>query len=386
MIPPAPTPPGLPANFLTDYWQKKPLLIRQAFPEFVPELDANDIAGLACDELAESRLVLGSFPEHNWALSYGPFDEQVLTSLPDKNWTLLVQDVEKLYPSLKSLLNSFSFLPNWRIDDLMASVAAPGGSVGPHVDQYDVFLLQASGRRRWQIASTFDPDLLADCELNVLNSFESEQEWILEPGDMLYLPPGIAHHGVALDLGMTWSIGLRAPSSADLLQALGEWLASNRDEGTRYRDGTLAARPSAGEIDSAAVEDFRQLLMQAANDESGFRSFLGSFLSRYRLAHEPAPPEQQMEPESLVRALNTGAKLHHNPWTRLLWSETENEVVLFAAGEPFPCSGETAQLICRSPVTLPPEVDSTDAAMTLACRLLNKGHLYLEPVNATPDK
>ncbi len=365
-------------EFLSDYWQKRSLLIRQAFAEFMPELDESDIAGLACDELAESRLVSGSYPEHDWVLRYGPFVEQDFTSLPDENWTLLVQDVEKHYPPLESLLNSFSFLPSWRMDDLMISVAAPGGSVGPHVDQYDVFLLQAAGHRKWQMASNFDPTLLADCELNVLKSFESEQEWLLEPGDMLYLPPGVAHHGVALDQGMTWSIGMRAPSSADLLQALGEWLADRQDEGERYRDGELSSTPVAGEIDPAAVNGFRRLIEKSAGDESGFQAFIGSFMSRYRLAQEPAPAEQQLDASTVHKALAGGAQLRHNPWTRLVWLKTERGALLFAAGDEFSCPVDLAQRFCNKPVLLPTESGALKEAMDLTCELLNKGHLYLQ--------
>jgi 50S ribosomal protein L16 3-hydroxylase len=222
-----------PQQFLATYWQKKPLLIRQAFPDFTPQLDSDDIAGLACDQLAESRLVTGSYPEHDWKLRYGPFSEKDFADFPRTGWTLLVQDVEKHYPPLQDLMRQFDFLPRWRVDDLMASVAGPGGSVGPHVDQYDVFLLQADGSRRWQIAESFDEELLPNCELSVLRHFQPEQEWILERGDVLYLPPGVAHHGVALEQGMTWSIGMRAPGAADLFQTYGEWMAAGPDEGGR---------------------------------------------------------------------------------------------------------------------------------------------------------
>jgi 50S ribosomal protein L16 3-hydroxylase len=365
-------------EFLDSYWQQRPLLIRQAFPDFIPELNEDDIAGLACDELAESRLVSGSYPEHNWALRYGPFGEKDFSSLADENWTLLVQDVEKHYPPLQSLLSSFSFLPSWRIDDLMISVAAPGGSVGPHVDQYDVFLLQASGRRKWQIARSFDPGLLPDCELNVLQSFEPEQEWLLEPGDLLYLPPGVAHHGVAMDQGMTWSIGMRAPSSADLLQGLGEWLAANHDEGERYCDRGCSSMPNKGEINAVAMDGFRQLIGKAAEDESGFQTFIGSFLSRYRLAHEPAPAEQEIDPPALRQALSAGAQLRHNPWTRLLWLTADGGAILFAAGDDFRCSAELAQLFCNDPVVFNMEQRLPSQAMELACELLNEGHLYLQ--------
>ncbi len=367
-----------PGPFLRDYWQKKPLLIRQALPGFTPELDADDIAGLACDELAESRLISGSYPEHDWALRYGPFSEQDFASLPEANWSLLIQDVEKHYPPARSLLDEFSFLPSWRIDDLMVSVAGPGGSVGPHTDQYDVFLLQVEGSRRWQIAETFNPALLQDCELNVLQSFTPEQEWVLEPGDMLYLPPGVAHHGVALDQCMTWSVGMRAPSTADLLQSLGEWLAQNREEGQRYGDGGILPPDRIGEIDANAIERFCRLLGKASNEGSDFRSFLGSFLSSYRLAHEPAPPAEQIDVQALGKALEQGATIQHNPWTRLAWLKSDQGAILFAAGEEYPCPADLAEKICTRPVKISNDPDMQEQQLELLCELINQGHLYLQ--------
>jgi 50S ribosomal protein L16 3-hydroxylase len=367
-----------PGPFLRDYWQKKPLLISQAFPGFTPELDADDIAGLACDELAESRLISGSYPEHDWALRYGPFSEQDFASLPEVNWTLLVQDVEKHYPPLHSLLDEFSFLPSWRIDDLMVSVAGPGGSVGPHTDQYDVFLLQVEGSRRWQIAETFNPALLQDCELNVLQSFTPEQEWVLEPGDMLYLPPGVAHHGVALDQCMTWSVGMRAPSTADLLQSLGEWLAQNREEGQRYGDGGMLPPDRTGEIDANAIERFYRLLGKATDEGSDFRSFLGSFLSSYRLAHEPAPPEEQLDVQALGKSLEQGATIQHHPWTRLAWLQSKPGAILFAAGEEYPCPADLAEKICTRPVKISNDPELREQQLNLVCELINQGHLYLQ--------
>ncbi|HKX56065.1 MAG TPA: cupin domain-containing protein, partial [Xanthomonadales bacterium] len=313
---------GMPVDeFLRNYWQKKPCLIRQAFPGFKPELDENDIAGLACDELAEARLITGSFEQADWTVVQGPFADSQLEALPEQYWCLLVQDVEKHYPPLQALLAQFDFLPGWRLDDLMVSVSAPGGSVGPHVDQYDVFLLQASGQRRWQIAREFKPALLANCELRVLQEFSAEQEWLLQPGDMLYLPPGIAHYGLALDLGMTWSIGLRAPSQADLFQALGDWLAEQHGEGQRYADPDLQPARRAGEISTDALQRFSQLLAVTGSAAStqipDLDGFLAAFISRYRLSHQPAPPAQEMSLQELQQAPAAGARLLRNPWTRL---------------------------------------------------------------------
>lgn len=363
--------------FLDAHWQKEPCLIRQAFPGFTAQLDANDVAGLACDELAESRLICGSFDQKNWNQKHGPFSAKELRRLPDQNWTLLVQDVEKHYPPLQALLAQFDFIPAWRLDDLMISVAATGGSVGPHSDHYDVFLLQASGRRRWQIAKKFNPALLADCDLNVLESFEPEQEWELGPGDMLYLPPGIAHHGVALEPGMTWSIGMRAPSQADLLQALGEWLAEAHDEGVRYRDASLQPTSRDGEISFEALQELRGLMAAPLQAGTTINGFLAGFLSRYRLAHQPAPADDVITERALAAALAKNCLVHKNPWTRFAWIEESGAARLFAAGEEFPCSLTTAMLLCAIPLEISSNSELFPGQIELLCQLINAGHLYV---------
>jgi 50S ribosomal protein L16 3-hydroxylase len=378
-------------TFLRDHWQRNPLLLRQAFPEFRPLLGADDIAGLACDELAESRLITGRFPAPEWTLRYGPFDGEVFQNLPERDWTLLVQDVEKHYPPLGALLADFSFLPRWRIDDVMVSVAGPGGSVGPHVDQYDVFLLQATGRRRWEISASFEPDLLPDCELNVLRKFTAEQSWELSPGDMLYLPPGIAHHGVAMDpepgtgnpdtareYCMTWSIGMRAPSAADLLQSLGEWLAESSDEGGRYRDPDPLVPARSGQIDRDAMEGLRRLARDTIDDETRFTEFLGVFLSRYRLAHEPAPPRRLTSPQLVLDALQRGARLRHHPWTRLTWLETPGGALLFAAGSVFSCGAGLAAVLCDPDGLQTASASRLSTDPVLLSELINRGHLLVE--------
>jgi 50S ribosomal protein L16 3-hydroxylase len=367
-----------PQQFLDGYWQRKPLLIRQAFPDFHPELDRDDIAGLACEELAESRLITGSYPEHDWQLRYGPFSEADFAEMPECNWTLLVQDVEKHYPPLSRLMSRFDFVPRWRIDDLMASVAGPGGSVGPHVDQYDVFLIQAEGSRTWAIAHSYEDELLPDCELNVMRSFTPEQQWTLQPGDALYLPPGVAHHGVALNSGMTWSVGMRAPSAADLFQAFGEWSAEQPGDGGRYRDRGLKVSRCAGRVGPDAIARFEQFFQSTGAGSPGFSSFLGSFLSSYRLAHEPAPPDVLFDPSSLGEVLKNGGSLKHNPWTRLLWLQHDDGASLFAAGTEFPCPAALAETVCDPGLLSRLKAGTSASDLELLCELLNRGHLYVE--------
>src|SRR3546814_488027 len=204
------------ADFLRDYWQKKPLLIRNALPGFVSPIEPEDLAGLACEDAALSRLVRHDRERDAWTVRHGPFREEEFPGLGDRDWTLLVQDVDKWDADIAALLPKFDFLPRWRIDDVMVSFAATGGSVGAHVDQYDVFLLQALGHRRWQVDTRDDPPLhfRKDAEIRLLQRFTPSHDWVLAPGDMLYLPPGVPHHGVAEDPCLTFSIGMRAPWSA----------------------------------------------------------------------------------------------------------------------------------------------------------------------------
>ena len=364
-------------DFLNQYWQKKPCLLRNALPGFTPPLNGDDLAGLACEELAESRLVSGNFQDQNWNLVHGPFEEEMFAGLPDTHWTLLVQDVEKHYPPAQELLMLFDFLPSWRLDDLMLSYAVTGGSVGPHVDQYDVFLYQAQGRRHWRIAKQFEPVLLDDCALNVLKDFDPEQEWILKPGDMLYLPPNIAHHGVALEEGMTWSIGLRAPSAQDLFMFLGESLVNSSAGERRYSDPDLQIAARAGEIDQTAIEKMKTLMVDSIQDPATFNEFLGAFITRFRLSQEPVSPDLDLNAASLLKKLQSGSRLSRNPWTRLAWIETADGALLFAAGATYPCSVSIAQELCKNiePELFSRALDDRDLAAIVA--LINDGHVVL---------
>lgn len=364
-------------QFLEHYWQKQPCLIRQAIPDFEPLLDGDDLAGLACEQMAESRLVKGTAKAADWTLEHGPFSEADFAALGDKNWTLLVQDVEKHYAPLQDLMQQFDFIPRWRLDDLMISYAATGGSVGPHVDQYDVFLLQAEGKRRWQIARSFDPALLADCPLNVLNQFDPEQEWVLEPGDMLYLPPNVAHHGIAMEPGMTWSIGSRAPSMADLLQGWGEWLAFSDHQGGRYTDPGLQAATRAGEIDHTALQSLRKLMLEGIDANQNLDNYLAAFLSRFRLAHDPMPPPATLGTQDLLDALKGEARLHRNPWTRLTWIENAEGTRLYAAGQAYDCSVGLAESLCEyeQPRIRAGMLDQ--ASLETLTSLVNSGHFLL---------
>jgi 50S ribosomal protein L16 3-hydroxylase len=329
-------PLGMPAaDFLRDYWQKKPLLVRNAFPGFVSPISPEDLAGLACEEAALSRIVAHQPDGDRWLLQHGPFPEDLFPGLPQHDWTLLVQDVDKWDADVAALLPAFDFLPRWRIDDIMVSYAAPGGSVGAHVDQYDVFLLQAQGRRRWQVDARENPPTAFrdDVELRLLREFEPSHEWVLEPGDMLYLPPGVPHHGTAEDACLTFSIGMRAPSAAELLGDYIDTLAADADESLRYRDPDLAPPSDPNEIDAAAMSRVVEALnLLRMNDPDRLGDWFGRFISTYRSSGEIAPAPDLPSRIEFEWALEHGALLHRHPFARTAWRRARRQARLYANG------------------------------------------------------
>lgn len=318
-----PFPLGMsPEVFLRDYWQKKPLLIRNAFPNFISPLEPEDLAGLACEEGTLARLVEYDRANDRWSLRHGPFAEEVFPALPDHDWTVLVQDVDKWDADVRALLEHFQFLPRWRMDDIMISFAATGGSVGAHIDQYDVFLLQAQGQRRWMIDTDPNPasDYRNDVDIRLLSTFTPTHDWVLHPGDMLYLPPGVPHHGVAVDPCLTISVGLRAPSAGELLSDYADTLTADAPDTLRYVDPDLSLPADPCEIDASALARAEAALRQLhMDDPDRFGDWFGSFITTYRCAVMPAASETAPNQAQLEQALKAGALLLRHPWSRMAW-------------------------------------------------------------------
>lgn len=334
------------AQFLADHWQKKPLLIRNALPDFSNPLSPDELAGLACEEDVESRIVQERDGPQPWALEIGPFEEERFASLPESHWTLLVQECNKYLPELAALLEQFNFIPNWRVDDIMVSYAPQQGSVGPHMDQYDVFLIQGLGRRRWQIntAPVADDNIIPDLDLRIMRDFQASDEWILEPGDMLYLPPGVAHYGVALDDCMTYSVGFRTPTTSELLSGFVDDLSSTLGEQQRYHDPDLPLQTHPGEITIGARTRIRRIIRDALNNDAAIDQWFGRYISENKSGQAAPTPEQPLTREEFLHEFQQCGQLWRSEYARFSFidDDGDEEITLFVDGHAWPLPRELA--------------------------------------------
>lgn len=307
---------------------------------------------------------------------------------------MLVQDIEKHLPQFATYLDCFDFLPHWRIDDLMISHAASGGGVGPHTDAYDVFLLQAKGRRRWSIAETFKPDIIPGMDVKVLRDFEPEQEWTLEAGDMLYLPPNVAHEGVALDDDcMTWSIGFRAPSLRDMFLDFSEWLHQRLPEDTMYSDPDLATDETGrGEISPAGFARLRAL-MRTALDADGeiLDRWFGQFMTEPKPWLECETSEDTPSPEDFHARLENGDMLLRDTRALLAWREEKDGDILFVNGKALETGAQLSallELLCtqRQFTAAMLENDFDDKSLALLCQLHEQGVLHFASTVEVDDE
>ncbi|MCG8435382.1 MAG: AraC family ligand binding domain-containing protein [Gammaproteobacteria bacterium] len=335
--------------FLEEYWQKKPLLIRGALPGFEPELTPEELAGIACDEHVESRIVTRSPEPPHWHVKHGPFTDADFLELPENEWTLLVQDAEKHLPDLAAIFDEFAFIPSWRIDDLMISYASDRGSVGPHVDAYDVFLLQADGTRCWEINTEKNNFATAHgIDLKVLSEFSAEVEWLVEPGDILYLPPGIPHYGVAHGPCTTWSIGFRTASLQEMLPDFCEWVLRRRAKETRYADADLTIEEvDGGKISARAIQRMRDII-EGVWEETGptIEEWFGCFVTEPKHWLRAQPPKETLDGEEIAAGLKSGKTLFRN--TMSLFAHTigsAGELFLFVDGECYKAEPESAQFV-----------------------------------------
>ncbi|MCB1801621.1 MAG: cupin domain-containing protein [Gammaproteobacteria bacterium] len=321
-------------TFMRDYWQQRPLLMRAALPPETFPLPAEELAGLACEAEVESRLLI-THSASRWSVRHGPFDDADFAALPERDWTLLVQDVDKFLPQVARIIEAFDFVPSWRIDDIMISYAVDGGGVGPHTDAYDVFLMQAQGRRRWRLSyrDYTDADLLPGIEQRILARFETDEDWLLEPGDVLYLPPGVAHWGTAEGECMTYSLGFRAPSQRELAADWFQHLVSLCDD-RRLQDPhcQLPLQPShlTARACTAAAETLTGL---PGPGSSEFNHWFGCHVTEPKPQFQILPAEPEWQPEDLAAWLDGTDDLVRHPAARMAWREDGDGVWLYVQGE-----------------------------------------------------
>lgn len=330
-------------EFYQVYWQKKPLLIRGGAKDIELPISADELAGLAMEEDVESRIVL-EHGEHPWQLLQGPFNEDTFSALPERDWTLLVQAVDHWVPEVQSLRERFNFLPSWRVDDIMVSYATEGGSVGPHYDQYDVFLVQMAGKRRWQVLSPdqYNDSALAATKLHILDNFEvdPDQEYELEAGDILYLPPNFAHNGRAMDSEcMTFSVGFRAPSVQAALQGITDKLCDEVNEKNRFAAPEPLERDHHAQIQSSDIQHLRTKLLALIDQPAALAQWLGETMSESKYPEYTAQLNQQELDEAYTQALRGDTFIRPGD-ARLSYYSEDEHCLLFCNGQTLNISPE----------------------------------------------
>lgn len=366
--------------FLRDYWQQKPMLIRAGELAFVDPVTPEELAGLACEEEIESRLIQVNAAQDSWQLRTGPFTEAEFEALPPTHYSLLVQAVDHWVDEVSALLADFDFIPSWRIDDVMVSYATDQGNAGPHFDYYDVFLIQGMGQKRWQTGARCNSmtPRRDDSGLRLVKDFKAEQEWIVGPGDILYLPPGISHYGVALGNSMTYSVGFRAPSHADIISGVADQILDGLTEDQRFIDVSPHPPLHPGEISADVVAHLRDLMLNMLDKPDQIRQWFGKTMTTPRYAadeHAPCCDHQDDDEHdheapmtdiiSLREAFNRGAEVFKVPGSRYAYALNDSQAELYVDGECYRCDWRLLSLL--QALSTPGHTDALDPEVVAAC-------------------
>ncbi|MEX0738042.1 MAG: cupin domain-containing protein [Pseudohongiella sp.] len=371
--------------FLRDYWQKKPLLIRAGELAFVDPITPEELAGLACEQEIESRLIQVDTEQDTWHLRTGPFTEDEFEALPQTHYSLLVQAVDHWVDEVSALLSDFDFIPTWRTDDVMISYATDQGNVGPHFDYYDVFLIQGMGQKRWQTGAVCNSMTARRDEsgMRLLKDFKAQQEWLVGPGDILYLPPGVSHYGVAIGNSMTYSVGFRAPSHADIVSGLADEILDGLTEDQRYIDICPHLPLHPGEISSDVITHLRELVLSMVDNPALIRQWFGKTMTTPRYATDEQAPccgqhgdhDHDHDSEegatiitdiiTLREALDKGAEVFKVPGSRYAYALGSAEAELFVDGECYRCNWRLLSLL--QALSAPGHTESLDPDVVAAC-------------------
>ena len=373
-----------PAEFLDTCWQQDPCLIRQAIPDYLCPVSPEELAGLACEPDTNSRIILSHEDTGTWEVLYGPFSEKQFRELPDTHWTLLVQYVDRYNRAINDLLQHFRFIPNWRIDDVMISYAVDQGTVGPHLDSYDVFLLQGLGTRHWQINRNdySESDLIPGLDLRILPEFNATEEWTVHPGDMLYLPPGVAHHGVARGPCMTLSIGFLAPAYDEMVH---DYLDRSMAAQLRYRDTHPVLQEHCGEISRDTLETIRQNMRALLDDDRELDHWFGTYITGLQdIEEEDTDTHNNLIVDKFTEQFSRTGKLLRKPGLRTAYTTGNDELMLYVNGLPWQLDTKQlglVQIITGQTIIRFGELDNLpdrDKNLDILFRLYTRGFYYFE--------
>lgn len=373
------------AKFLSKYWQKEPVVLRQLLPDFKDPLTPEELAGCACEEQVESRLVCED-AGGNFALQHGPFDEDAFTSLPDSHYTLLVQAMDQWFDEVAEIKQAFDFVPTWRIDDVMISYAAEHGGVGPHFDNYDVFLIQGLGRRRWRLGQRCDATtpLREGSPLRLIEGFETSQDFILEPGDVLYVPPRVAHWGEAVSNSLCYSLGFRAPSDGEMLEGFSDFLINQAGE-SRFEDPEPEVPQHLHEIEASSLSESFARLKQKVDDVSLFQQWFGCHVTQPKYP-ELIVPLSEEQAQFAQHVLAEAKSIRHHPSSRFAYLEDRESasLFLFADGQAAKFPSALKPLLARLCEATPLSGATLASCLTepsieeLLLRLVKQGSLLLD--------
>ncbi len=373
-----------PAEFLTTYWQKKPVVIKQGFSNFVDPISPDELAGLAMEEDVESRFI--HLESDKSTVRNGPFED--FSDFPATHWTLLVQATDHWDEQAAKLIDPFRFIPNWRLDDLMVSYSAPEGGVGPHLDQYDVFIIQGMGKRRWTVGEKITKPVRDErhADLDLIHPFEPIIDEVLEPGDIIYIPPGFPHDGITIEPCLNYSVGHRAPDQQALFSGFADYLIDQEVVGERYSDPTLTPALSPGLLSPAALKDLKQMMHQAI-DSSHFNNWIGSYLSEAKHDMNIIEPDEPWDIDELLQDI----QCDNDVWfiraggLRTLYIETDDGTLsLFINGERLSFDQQYLPFITLLTdntrihnTALQPWAEDQQVLNTLIA-LINQGYWYVE--------
>ncbi|QLE85832.1 cupin domain-containing protein [Shewanella sp. Scap07] len=366
------------ADFLTNYWQKKPVVIKQAFKDFHDPISAEELAGLACEEEVASRVILTE--QNQWQIIPGPIEDY--SAYGEQDWQLLVQAVNHWFPDSIALVEAFRFIPDWRFDDLMVSFATPGGGVGPHIDNYDVFLLQGSGSRRWKVGDIghYRPRN-GDTHTALIDDFDPMLEVTLEKGDMLYIPPGFPHCAKTLSTALSYSIGFRAPSQQELFSSLADQLIDQNTGLKRFTSNGEPTSPSC--VSTAQQQGLQAMLAELIANETTMQPILGQLLSQNRFELDLCPADEPYTSEMLIEDIGHGAQLCRVGGLKIIQLEADPLNRLFIDGQShtLPAHLQPLATLLSDNIHLSQAQTSTLLAepefVTLIVELINSGHMYL---------